>query len=108
MPSEEKRKMEWVDGALVRGTKGEIYFVPKEDLQAFRLPPDEKATVEQVVMKQDDPETLPHPDPKISLAVFGRVAQRPADSKRILKQFVRGDGATVIRAAHGRHGPRLG
>jgi hypothetical protein len=97
-----------VDGALLRGPDGKLYFVPTKDLKAFRLPDDEQVSVEQALAKHGRSELAAkarRPTFKLSYAVFGRLAQRPKGEESILGRM--GDivkSTTVVAAAHGRTG----
>jgi hypothetical protein len=43
-----------IDGALIRGADGGLYFIPSADLQAFRLPDDQAAPVLDAMDQQGD------------------------------------------------------
>lgn len=94
------REMVKVDGALLRAPDGDLYFVPRKDLEPFRLPDDEQVSMEDALKKHGRSE---NPTFELSHAIFGTLAQRPRGEESLLGRM--SDvlkSTTVVAAAHGR------
>jgi hypothetical protein len=72
-----------LDGTLIRGSEGELWFVPTEDLEAFRVPDDVAAKARREMDERPDvfpplPEGSASPELSVAVAIRGPLGRRSA------------------------------